>query len=267
MMRCFRVALVGALAALVSAGTAVVGGAASSATGTSVAVFHPPRADARTISNDVVGSTNWSGYAAESPSQFSDAIGNWSQPTAACSRSTTSYASFWVGLDGYSSNSVEQIGTDSDCSRGTPTYYAWYEMYPAGSVSLSTSKYPVKAGDTLKGEVSRSGTKYTLTLQSSRGWNFTTVQSGNDANSSAEWVAEAPEICSFIFCRLASLTNFGTVAFTNGAAATGGADAAISTFTYDSGPHDIIMETSSGASKAVPSLLAGGSFAVTWEHS
>ena len=29
-------------------------------------------------------------------------------------------SAFWVGLDGYTSTSVEQLGTDSDCNSGTP---------------------------------------------------------------------------------------------------------------------------------------------------
>jgi len=32
--------------------------------------------------------------------------------------------------DTFNSTSVEQLGTDSDCDSGTPSYYAWYEMYP-----------------------------------------------------------------------------------------------------------------------------------------
>jgi Peptidase A4 family len=71
----------------------------------------------------------------------------------ACS-SQTQYASFWVGIDGYSTGTVEQIGTDSDCSNGSPSYYAWYEFYP---------KYPyiipiqIKVGDIISAEVSYSG--------------------------------------------------------------------------------------------------------------
>ena len=48
---------------------------------------------------------------------FTDVKGSWTQPTATCTNKTA-YSSFWVGLDGYNSNSVEQIGTDSD-------YRAW----------------------------------------------------------------------------------------------------------------------------------------------
>ena len=47
------------------------------------------------------------------------------------SGSGPTYSSVWVGIDGYSSNTVEQIGTEQDVSaNGKTSYYAWYEMYP-----------------------------------------------------------------------------------------------------------------------------------------
>lgn len=120
-------------------------------------------------------STNWSGYAVTGANgAYSDVKGSWVQPSVTCGSRQTAYSSFWVGLDGYNSNSVEQLGTDSDCSRGRPTYYGWWEMYPNPSVQLSTSSYPVSPGDTLTAEVSYSGGNYTLSMSSSRGWNFST---------------------------------------------------------------------------------------------
>jgi hypothetical protein len=221
--------------------------------------------------NDTVTSTNWSGYAVQSASKFTDARGTWVQPTATCSSIGSQYAAFWVGIDGYSSSSVEQLGTDSDCTgRNKPAYYAWYEMYPANSVELSTSQYPVEPGDTLTADVSVSGTAFTLSLKSSRGWTFSTSASGSGlAQSSAEWIAESPEICS-IFCRLASLSDFGTVNFTSSeAAVSGGADQPISAFTADGGPHEIIAESSSGTLRAQPSALSasGNAFSIAWKHS
>ena len=56
------------------------------------------------------------------------------------------YAAFWVGLDGYTSKSVEQLGTDSDCTNvNSPSYYAWYEMYPAASVNHLDHAVPGQA--------------------------------------------------------------------------------------------------------------------------
>src|SRR5437899_2952963 len=81
------------------------------------------------ISNCPAGtvcSTNWSGFAVTG-SGVTDAKGSWIVPSVTCSSSTT-YSSYWVGIDGYSSNTVEQTGTDSDCSSGHGVYYAWYEF-------------------------------------------------------------------------------------------------------------------------------------------
>src|ERR1700733_3657591 len=63
-------------------------------------------------------STNWSGYATEtnlnSPQSgaFTAVSGSWTVPSVI--GSGNAYSSIWVGLDGYSSSTVEQIGTDSD---------------------------------------------------------------------------------------------------------------------------------------------------------
>ncbi|MGO9881394.1 MAG: G1 family glutamic endopeptidase [Solirubrobacteraceae bacterium] len=221
------------------------------------------------VNHDTVTSSNWSGYAVQSPSQFTDAQGSWTEPSVSCPSNSAQYASFWVGIDGYSSDSVEQLGTDSDCNgRNRPSYYAWYEMYPADSVELSTSKYPVKAGDTLSASVSVSGTTFTLSIASSEGWTYTTKQSGAGlAQSSAEWIAESPEICSRR-CTLAQLSDFGTVNFSKSEATAGGTVQPISSFTYDSGPHDIIATTNSGTVRAQPSALGAGgsSFSIAWNH-
>jgi hypothetical protein len=248
---------------LIASGTAAAQGIANG-------VARPGAAHLRVVRNDTVTSTNWGGYAVEDASRFTDVRGTWVEPSVTCSSRTAQYAAFWVGIDGYSSSSVEQLGTDSDCAgKNRPSYYAWWEMYPANSVSLSTSKYPVKPGDTLTAEVSVSGTTFTLSLKSSEGWTFSTVQSGSGlSQSSAEWIAESPEICS-ITCRLAQLSDFGTMNFTSAEAAVGGgADQPVSAFTDNGGPHEIICETSTGTVRAQPSALGTGgtSFSMTWKH-
>lgn len=72
-------------------------------------------------------SENWSGYAVTG-SSFTNATASWFVPTVNCSKTPNTYAAFWVGIDGYSSNTVEQTGTDSDCDGASPSYYAWYEF-------------------------------------------------------------------------------------------------------------------------------------------
>ena len=257
--------------ALVLAGVAALAVASSASAATIRTPGHiNPMAPVGSVNRDTVTSSNWSGYAVQSPSQFTDAQGSWTQPSVTCPSNSAQYASFWVGIDGYSSNSVEQLGTDSDCNgRNRPSYYAWYEMYPAYSVELTPSTYPVKPGDTLSATVSVSGTAFTLTIASSEGWTFKTTQSGAGlAQSSAEWIAESPEICSRR-CTLAQLSDFGTVYFSKSEAAVGGgAPQPISSFTSDSGPHDIIATTSSGTYRAQPSALTSGTaFSIAWKHS
>jgi hypothetical protein len=216
------------------------------------------------VNRSTVTSANWSGYAATGTT-FSDVKASWVQPAVSCSSYLQRYSSFWVGIDGYNSKSVEQIGADSDCTgRNRPSYYAWYEMYPAGSVQTSLSVQP---GDALSAEVSVKGSAYTLTIVDSRSGAYTTTQtaSGN-ANSSAEWITEAPEICYSFFCSNAQLANFGTTNFT-GASATGSSatNGPIGAFTNN----EIVMETSYGTVRAQPSpLTAGGSaFSDTWKSS
>jgi Peptidase A4 family len=210
-------------------------------------------------------STNWSGYAAyQSGTTLTDAKATWVQPSVTCPKRGTQYASFWVGLDGYNSNSVEQIGTDSDCSRGSGRYYAWFEMYPAAPVNLAMA---IRPGDTIAADVSASGSTFTLTINNlTTGATFSTQQtSSSAARTSAEWVAEAPSSC-FITCSVLPLANFGTVNF-NGSFTTGnGHTGSISdaSWTRDS----ITMVTNSGTVKASPSALSpdGTSFSDTWHH-
>ncbi|MFL5887256.1 MAG: G1 family glutamic endopeptidase [Thermoleophilaceae bacterium] len=221
-----------------------------------------PVSDLVRTSRDHSNSTNWSGYAAYNAT-FSDAKGSWTVPASNCSglkRNQVSIASPWVGFDGYLSNTVEQTGTDSDCIGSTRTQYvAWYEFYPAGSVNLSSSTYPVSPGDNMTAEVAHAGSNVTVTLQNTtRNWTFSTSQSASGlAFSSAEWIMEAPT---------QTLTNFGTVSFSN-AAATGGTttNGAISDFTNDA----MTMVTKNGRTvRARPSTLTSGgtAFSVNWLH-
>lgn len=228
-------------------------------------MVHTGQIGVRAKGHTTSSSTNWSGYAVTGGNgAYTDVKGSWVEPSVTCGSRQTAYSSFWVGLDGYTSNSVEQLGTDSDCSRGHPTYYGWYEMYPNPSYELSPSSYPVSPGDTLTAEVHYNGNgTYTLSMSSSRGWNFSTTQSGSFNNSSAEWIAEAPSSCRTT-CSVLPLANFGTMNFSNSTAngATIGS--------YGSSVWvEITMTTSGGTVKAQPSGLngSGNGFSDTWHHS
>jgi hypothetical protein len=199
-------------------------------------------------------SLNWSGYAAHS-GHYTMVSANWNEPTVTCSGAAT-YSSFWVGLDGYSSSSVEQTGSESDCRGGSPTYFAWYEMYPNPPVTIG---HPVSPGDAMSASVT-AGTKSSFKLAISdhtQGWTFTTTKTlTGAAQSSAEAIAEAPSSISGVL----PLADFGTVHFSS----TMVNGKSIGSFT----PVKIVMTTKGGTVKALPSALSGGTaFSVTWKHS
>jgi hypothetical protein len=154
-------------------------------------------------------SYNWSGYAITGANgSVSHVKGSWKVPAiqGACS-SQNQYASFWVGIDGYNSNTVEQIGTDSDCQNGSAVYYAWYEFYPHFSYNIPIA---IHVGDAISAEVSYSGGKFTLSITdttANESWS-TSQKMPNAKRSSAEWVIEAPSSGGVL-----PLANFGTVDF------------------------------------------------------
>ncbi|MCL4436228.1 MAG: G1 family endopeptidase [Thaumarchaeota archaeon] len=214
-------------------------------------------------------SSNWSGYAVEtnlaSPQMgsVSDVKGSWTVPAVDCSATPSAYSSFWVGIDGYASSTVEQTGTDSDCSSGVPKYYAWYEMYPKFPVNL---KMTISPGDLMTGEVQFIGKgSFRITItDTTTGATFTTTQKSTRAQrSSAEWVAEAPSSSGGVL----PLANFGTVNFQNAQVTINGITGTINNGTWQNDA--ITMTTQSGTVKAQPSALStdGSSFSVTWRHS
>lgn len=220
-------------------------------------------------------SINWSGYAVTgSPGTFSGASASWTEPTATCSGSSSSghhgrggggssadqYAAFWVGLDGYSNDTVEQTGTDSDCDGTTPEYYGWYEMYPASPVYFTNT---VEPGDDMSASVTFSGTDtYTLVLtDSTQDWTQTITKTESGlARESAEVITEAPSSSSGVL----PLADFGTVDYT---AATDVKSSTSSSMGTQS-PINITMVDSSGADKdSTSSISAAGAFSNTWIRS
>jgi len=200
-----------------------------------------------------VTSSNWSGYAvATSAGAVSDVKGSWVEPTLHSPSAANTYSSFWVGMDGYNSGTVEQIGTDLDTNAsGKAVYYAWYEMYPSAPVNLSMTIHP---GDQMSAEVQYTGSnKFTLTLTDvTTKTTFSTSQTLKSANrSSAEWIAEAPSSSRGVL----PLADFGTVSFSAASATISGTTGPIDSKAWPSGnPISITMFGSSGT-EAYPSSL------------
>jgi Peptidase A4 family len=198
-----------------------------------------------------VTSTNWSGYAVTGPNgSVSDVTGTWTVPALPSCSAATQYSSFWIGIDGYDSNTVEQIGTDSDCVNGTPTYYAWFEFYP--HLSYTINKFPVNPGDLISAEVKYSGGTFTVSLTNHMsGLSFSTSTKMNNAKrSSAEWIAEAPSAGGVL-----PLADFVSVNFGPGDTATiGGPAMTIGSFPA-ANVFEITMTNSSGVPEATPTGL------------
>ncbi len=162
----------------------------------------------------VVTSSNWAGYAATGANgKFTSVSASWVQPAATCT-SGDQYSAFWVGLDGYTSRTVEQTGSAADCTGKTASYYAWWEIYPAAETEITG--HTVKAGDAFTASVTyESPDDYVLYIDdTTESWSYTTTQAESGANrSSAEVIAEAP--CCTSRGGILPLTNFGTVNFTS----------------------------------------------------
>lgn len=199
-------------------------------------------------------SVNWAGYAVTgTPGTFTSVSSSWTQPAVTCGAANT-FSSFWVGLDGDGTQTVEQTGTEADCSTGAATYAGWYEMFPNGPVSYS---HPVQPGDSMSASVAANGGAFTLTLSdATQGWTQTTQQASAAAQlGSAEVIAEAPSNGTVL-----PLANFGTVNFTNATVD----NAVIGTVD----PAALTLVSGGGITQATPSTLTGGSsFTVTWDSS
>jgi hypothetical protein len=178
-----------------------------------------------------VSSTNWAGYADDNTAgnTYTSLAGNWTEPTGTCT-SATSLAVFWVGIDGFTSGSVEQDGTLIECSGGRAFYFSWWEMFPTNSIQVVGSS--VRPGDSISASVVRSGSTYTLKVtDSTRTANsFTRSETCSScANSSAEWIAEAPSGSSGVD----PLTNFHSWTLSSATVKSGSTSGVISSFPDD----------------------------------
>ncbi|MGA3289097.1 MAG: G1 family glutamic endopeptidase [Candidatus Bathyarchaeia archaeon] len=230
-------------------------------------------------------STNWSGYAVTGATgSVTSASGSWTV-TAVSSGTIGQYAAFWVGIDGFSSSTVEQTGTLAETVGTTVEYYAWYEFYPSPMYQITS--LTIKPGDEISASVTYTGTSggsgrgffgrqsstFIATIKDmTTGKSYTTTQSVNNAaRSSAEFIAEAPSSYRGVL----PLANFGTVNYGLGIntlapgtcyATVGGVSGALGSF--GSAVQEITMVTNAGVTKALPSAplsSEGTSFSVAWK--
>jgi len=200
-------------------------------------------------------SSNWSGYAVTG-GRYTSVSASWTQPAVNCSVTPTGWSSFWVGLDGDTTGTVEQTGTEADCSSGSAVYSSWYEMYPK-----FPKNYPdaVRPGDSFTASVTTDGRgNFTLTLRNTtRGWSHTTSARLKSAKlGSAEVIAEAPSSSGGVL----PLADFGTATF-SGAKANG------TSFANLSGLDAINMVSGTTTKASTGPISSSGGFSETWKHS
>jgi peptidase A4-like protein len=200
-------------------------------------------------------SGNWSGYAVSGAGPYRTVSASWTQPAVNCAATEDGFSAFWVGLDGDTTKTVEQTGSEANCSSGIAQYAAWYEMYPKRPVIYAN---PVSAGDSLSASVTAVGRgRFKLTLSdTTKRWSLTTSQKRRSAlRGSAEVIAEAPSTRKQVL----PLADFGTIGF-SGASVDG------SLLESSTPGLEPITMASGEIVKATPSSLSGGGFSDTWHH-
>src|ERR1700722_3211568 len=197
-------------------------------------------------------SINWSGFAdAESGSKtVSQVSGNWTIPAVTCLprpyQNQDAFLANWVGIDGYTNGTVEQLGSATQCFEGVKYYYVWYEMYPANTVEEGTTacindnvNCP-EPGDHVSASVTVTpGTggnnNYVLKLTDhTRPQESFSVSQQCAAttclDSSAEWIIERPAGQPSFGVQILPLADFTATGFTRGNLVAGGVSSSIQGF-------------------------------------
>lgn len=213
-------------------------------------------------------SSNWSGYVAAkdfSGTSSNDTVayvaGSWIVPTLVATTDTT-YCAIWVGIDGYLSDTVEQIGTSHDWVNGAQQNYAWFEMYPNGSYEISG--FPVDNGDQISAKVGYKGnntfklviTNFTKGVTTTIPTSYTTSSSA--MRSSAEWIVEAPYSGEIL-----PLSDFKTVTFNYCSAIIDDVNGLINNGAWMN--DEITMEATEVEAQPSALLKNGSCFQVAWE--
>jgi hypothetical protein len=277
-----RIMLAAAAALLLSTGTATAVQAATAVTaatpppgvhvsgmtyqpGAHLPATHLPRV---APFNAALKSNNWSGYAdvACSTCAIRYVATSFTVPSVNCAKSPDgSFAAIFAGLDGVTSQTVEQIGVEAGCSGGTASYAAFYEMFPNAPAAFTG----ISPGDAISVNVFFNAATHhwqlTLTDLTTGGTVATaqTCPSGSVCrNSSAEVIAEAPSSSTGT---ILPLVDFGQVnheaIVVTSRTGTRGAMTSNGLWTTDS----ITMVNSAGKTLAQPGPVYGGqAFQDTW---
>jgi hypothetical protein len=166
------------------------------------------------VGNTPGGSNNWSGYVLSSlgvSKPFDWVVGLWNVPaTVGGEAGTTTWSSFWIGLDGWDSSDVVQDGTNQNVTVWDGilyrTYYPWTEIWPQ-ELEQEISNFNIYPGDEIYSEVFMGDANGNVNPWGGYGYfwfeDLTTGQytflstqfnSGTYYGNNAEWIMERPSI-------------------------------------------------------------------------
>lgn len=217
-------------------------------------------------------SNNWDGYFATASSHgtdFTAVSATWTQAAVTCSGSAEEWAGFWVGMDGWWNDVVEQGGSEARCLNGSPVYNVWWEMYPFNAIQTG---FAIRAGDTIHGSVTYvpSTQMFDIVVKDvTTGQTLTEdtpCQSGQQGcpRTSASIISE--DITNLGTGGLFPLPDYGTETYSSASVTnTSGHTGSLSDPAWQLGD---VTEVSGGITKQTTSALnsAGTSFTTTWKH-
>lgn len=164
-------------------------------------------------------SVNWSGYVATGRT-FNKIQGDITVPTVTCT-SPNAQVLFWIGLDGFSNSTLEQVGVGAQCNgTSTPTYFGWWEMINGNSGNeihkVAATQLKIVPGNKINCLVAAISHSNYFTLQlynSTTRQKLTSLTEGGYATQrqSAEWIAERPLINGTQYSPLAKWSNVPTL--------------------------------------------------------
>ncbi len=221
-------------------------------------------------------STNWSGYAdvAAKNVKLTNVSAEFTVAGVNCAASGTgtygSWTAEWVGLDGFSSASVEQDGVSAYCATttSTPVYYVWYETYPDATVTVGN----VNAGDAINVAVGRYKTtnSYLITItditsQSSYS-NTVACPSGSTCpDTSAEVIMEAPYEAGILPLADYGMATFGSSQVSANYAPKGAFGGTSTKFSL--AELNMVSGTTGDPESTTGGLFGGKDFSTTWVSS
>jgi hypothetical protein len=147
------------------------------------------------IQTQTVESSNWSGYIA-SAGPYTEVEGTFTVPELTSYVPDSIFAE-WVGIDGFpnGNNSLIQAGfLEAWQDSNTIVGGAWWEILPAPATFIPSHTMSVNPGDQVSVAISQvSGSEWSIVLyDQTNEQSFSTEQSYDGPESSAEWIVEAP---------------------------------------------------------------------------